>query len=634
MFKILFVALLTASSAQAQDSVVMETVRIDDENPAETVIQGEHLNEKQARDLEDTFRDTPEVVVGGSARNAQKVYVRGLEDTNLNVTVDGARQAGYLFHHQGRLNIDPELLKQVEVEAGTGNALSGPGALGGALRFVTKDAEDLLLPGQTAGALLKTWYASNNDERGASLGLFAKPTDEWSGLLYGTFTENLDSKMGGGNTIPYTSGKPQAALAKITYRPSVFHKLTFGTNFTSDNAQRLIRANFGYSPTQPIVDKVFETLNHTLNYDYNPGNENIHLVSDFYWADSKLKQASAGSSSTAQFTSRGLTLKNNFKRSYGRLTTGFDWNEDKAESFSLTQRGEETGRILGVFLQGNIELGESWLFSSGVRYDDYKLVSLGDAEFKDNHVSPNASLRYRWNENISSTLGWSQAFRGPVPAEVLLLANATGLAPTADLNGTVAETAELVNTFTDAASVFELSGFVTEIRDPLESSISAGLVTRRNAVDSIRVKGYQVKYRRVLGDVGASIYYAHSNTNYGDNAIGYTGNFGRAVSLGDRVGLNLDWKLVPQNLILGLNALWVMKLTDVPSTQVAQPGYDVYDLSAVWTPTERWRAGLSLHNVFDKKYIAQGSVYANATGAEYFLYEPGRDIRASLSYLF
>lgn len=89
----------------------------------------------QANDLSDLFRNVPSVAVGGSLGIAQKIYVRGLEDSMLNVTIDGAPQRGTLFHHVGRVSIEPELLKSVQVQAGAGEADSGFGAIGGAIRF-------------------------------------------------------------------------------------------------------------------------------------------------------------------------------------------------------------------------------------------------------------------------------------------------------------------------------------------------------------------------------------------------------------------------------------------------------------------------------------------------------------------
>ena len=85
-------------------------------------ISAEELEHYQASDLEDAFSSQPEISVGGGHSVAQKLYMRGLEDTLLSISIDGAQQAGQTFHHTGRINVEPELLKEVDVRAGTTDA--------------------------------------------------------------------------------------------------------------------------------------------------------------------------------------------------------------------------------------------------------------------------------------------------------------------------------------------------------------------------------------------------------------------------------------------------------------------------------------------------------------------------------
>lgn len=626
----------TAAPSFAQETLRMQSVTIEDEEGNHRSILGsESIEDRQAQDLEDTFRNTPEVAVGGSSRVAQKIYVRGLEDTNLNVTVDGARQSGYLFHHQGRLNIDPEILKQVEVESGTGDALSGPGSLGGSIRFVTKDPEDLLMPGQISGAFIKSKYSSNNDEKGGALALFTKPNEKWSGLLYGHISESEDSRTGqGGQAIPYTASRPRAWLGKIVARPSLSQKLTVGHNFTSDNATRLVRSNIGFSGTQPITDKIFETRNTTLNYRYFPNSRFVNIEAEVYRANNKLEHSNGSSMTLALFESWGSSMKNTFHFSSFRIVAGFDWNQDIAKAQNFSRAAHETGRIYGIFFQSTFELTEKWRLGSGLRFDDYELINVDDTELSDTHFSPNANVRYKWNKNVSTTLRWSQAFRGPTPAEAFLLANASSVAPARDLKGTVAETVELSTTVTGSNTTLQLTGFQTKLIDPLESSISSGVVTRANAKDSVSIEGYQAQYKRVIDDWAGTLFYIHTKTKMGQAPMGYTGNSTRGVSLGDRAGLIVDRKIPKQGMVVSWSSVLVAKLTDVPAGQKAQDGYDIHDISWSWLASERVKTGLSIHNILDRKYIAQGSVYANSAGNENFLYEPGRDFRINFSYIF
>lgn len=117
--------LISNSALSADDTEVIE-VTGHQVHTGDLTITADDLDKRQAQDLNDIFRGDAEVSVGGSSGISQKIYVRGLEDTMLNISVDGAEQSGSLFHHQGRLSIEPELLKQVDVSAGAGRATNGP----------------------------------------------------------------------------------------------------------------------------------------------------------------------------------------------------------------------------------------------------------------------------------------------------------------------------------------------------------------------------------------------------------------------------------------------------------------------------------------------------------------------------
>ena len=112
-----------------------------------------------------SFKKYPNVHVGGGGLPiAQKTYVRGFVDTLMNVSIDGATQAGEAYHHQESVFLlNPLLLKAVQVEAGAGAATNGPGALAGAIRYETKSASDLLREGQDWGAIIRGGYATNDE---------------------------------------------------------------------------------------------------------------------------------------------------------------------------------------------------------------------------------------------------------------------------------------------------------------------------------------------------------------------------------------------------------------------------------------------------------------------------------------
>ena len=65
----------------------------------------------QPQDMKDLFKNESSVSVGGSIPINQKVYVRGVEETAMLVTVDGARQNNKVFHYQRAIQME-ELVQQ------------------------------------------------------------------------------------------------------------------------------------------------------------------------------------------------------------------------------------------------------------------------------------------------------------------------------------------------------------------------------------------------------------------------------------------------------------------------------------------------------------------------------------------
>ena len=84
---------VTANSS-ARQKAQEGSVYIEDYTPAQ-----------QASHLSDFLNVVPGVTVGGTSAVNQRIRIRGLEDSNLKVTIDGARQEGKLFYHMGDLTI-------------------------------------------------------------------------------------------------------------------------------------------------------------------------------------------------------------------------------------------------------------------------------------------------------------------------------------------------------------------------------------------------------------------------------------------------------------------------------------------------------------------------------------------------
>ena len=69
------------------------------------------MSVKQADHMSDLLRDIPGVDVGGTHSVNQRINIRGLGETELDIRLDGASQHANMFHHIGNLTLNPDILK-------------------------------------------------------------------------------------------------------------------------------------------------------------------------------------------------------------------------------------------------------------------------------------------------------------------------------------------------------------------------------------------------------------------------------------------------------------------------------------------------------------------------------------------
>ena len=116
-----------------------------------SVLDQEYFQQRQAQSLDDVLRYEPGVDSRIGPRNmGEGPNIRGLQRARVLTLLDGVRlnfQAG----HKGRIFIDMDQLKQVEVVRGPNSALYGSQALGGVVAMVTKDPSDYLAPDMQYG---------------------------------------------------------------------------------------------------------------------------------------------------------------------------------------------------------------------------------------------------------------------------------------------------------------------------------------------------------------------------------------------------------------------------------------------------------------------------------------------------
>lgn len=217
---------------------------LDAPGASQVVIGQQDIARRAPRDLADLFRITPSVSVGGSIPMSQKLYVNGVEETNLAVSVDGARQNNRIFHHNATNVTDPALLAQARVEAGVAPADAGPGALGGAVTYETLDARDLLGFEDGIGARSSNAFDFNGEVATSALTVYGM-REGFEGLASLNLGKGGDFTDGSGDTVEGSETDFVSILLKGAWRTEAGHRFELGYERVADDADRPFRANIG-----------------------------------------------------------------------------------------------------------------------------------------------------------------------------------------------------------------------------------------------------------------------------------------------------------------------------------------------------------------------------------------------------
>lgn len=641
----LFLALFSSVPlAQAQpESLKPIQVTADRASESDAVVDEQTIEKLQANDLEDVFAGQPDISVGGSVGIAQKVYVRGFEDPLLNVTVDGATQAGALFHHNGRIAVEPELLKRVEVDAGAGRATSGAGALGGSIRFVTKDPEDLLREGENVGALIKLGSFSNTKGYKASSTVFGRLTDNWSTMVSVSQTDHERYEDGDGNKIEGSKARQQLGLAKVVGHLPGDQTLKLSHEVRTDEGERTMRPQWAVDDIRnrlfPLDGRRDTT---TLNYGYAPsGNPWVDMSLTTYHTESDIERDPDNAQGMRYFgsvRSTGGDLRNTTRIGEHQLVYGVDYREDRAKARGEGAKHEESGDVFGAYIQGDFWLTDSLLFSTGVRYDDYSLEDAIGQTFNQDDVSPNANIAWEVLDGLTLKAGYAEAFRGPTTHDTFKLYDARN---DPDLEGEKAKNREVGFDYVYRDFWLSAEIYRSDIEDAIADPLAPWGQTIYRNIGDLESDGYLISTGYHWQSISAGLSF-HSNdaevdgtplTVYEHNLVGN--------SMGDTWVADLAYQW-DQTLEFGWQGRFVQGIDELETSfgTIDKPGYGIHDVYAHWLPTgnENLRITLTVKNLGDKQYLdhASNADYTDIPGYGIVIGNPspGRDIRLGLAMRF
>ena len=655
-------------------NIALQKVTIEEKKEIETntmQINMQQVEQSQANSFKEILNNNSSIEIGGGAINVQRVYLRGIESSNLNISLDGAKQGKNMFQHRSNeLGINPDLLKVVDIK--TSNDASKSQALGGSIQMSTKDAQDFVKGDKKSGAILKTGYNTNANQKHGSL------------IAYSVFENNLGAyvSVSGLNSDDYkdanknkeiaTAYKDRDYLFKLSLLDSNNHDLRLTINQNENSGNTRWRGT-EYRPKPEELEKIVSTTtNYTLNHTYNPNNL-VNLNTNLNLTDISLKREEPKNNlnirldGTREYENRniGLKVQNHFdfdiSSTTNRVSIGADYQKEHGKgSFephnldkAVTKYSDLDSENRALFFQNRTTIG-SLGFDYGLRYDYYTFET-GLGKQSDDTFSPNIGLDYEATENslIYTNYGKASRMSSIIPF-TWALNTKIGSTYSKDLKAEKSNRYEFgykyskKDTFlSDDYLSFNTNIFQTNIKDLIVSGAIGGgsgeggrtLEDIYNKNDEFKSKGFELKLIYNYDIFSTSFAYTQIDTNAKNmdtNGTIYNEdqNIRRVGGYDSKKFVFNGGVEIINNLNINyiLNAVAKTDVLDSNNNEIRRAGYTTHDINLEYKLKD-WTLFFAINNLTNKQY-AKATTISTKNQADVYRYEMGRDYRFALKYEF
>ncbi|HMQ93902.1 MAG TPA: TonB-dependent receptor [Amaricoccus sp.] len=592
---------------------------VDVPGASQVVIGPQDIERLAPRDLADLFRITPSVSVGSSIPMSQKLYVNGVEETNLAVSIDGARQNNRIFHHNSTNVIDPALLAQARVEAGVAPADAGPGALGGAVTYETIDARDLL--GFEAGIGARSYNTFDFNGNVATSAFTAYGMRDGFELLASVNVgKGNDFEDGDGNIVDGSETDFISSLVKGAWESEEGHRFELGYERVADDADRPFRANItsvGFNDGLRQYDITRQNLVFTYTDESPEGWRDPRVVIGYAQTELSVPDPWGSEGETGSLSGR---IENEFALGLGTVVAGVDAYRDEATYSDPDYSATETGRNFGLYAQARLEPFERTRIGIGGRYDFHRLEGVNGATWDDSGFSGNIGGEYDLTDGLTVRAAYSHVWAGPSLAENFLMNPDWDYAD--DPQPMTANNVTAGFAYSRDAFLFEANWFRTDLDDVRTATWTNGAESR-----DLTSEGFELAAGYAWADGQVRVGYTDTDVEIdGLVADSYLGNY-LGVPAGQAFVVDATHSFPAHGLTLGGDAEFGLENDDTEATEGgrALPSYQVVNVFAEYEPaalpTVTLRA--EVRNLFDRQYSARstyGQDFVDVTP----LAEPGR----------
>lgn len=682
------VGLLCCASVQADEGGELETIDVwaTEVKASSVKVESETLSIRQADHISDLLRTIPGVDVGGAHSLNQRITIRSMEDKDLAISIDGAKQNSYMFHHMGNLQIAADILESAEISIGSNSVLDG--GLGGAARFKTKSADALLQDGDNFGGRVQATYGDNS---GTSLAFttFGKLTDSVDFLAYINGLKRDNYTVGGGKILDYSGnvvegtdgevrgleGDLNNALLKLGWDLEGGQRLEFSYEKYVDEGDYSQRPDMGLATDVAIANSLgiplvwpteFSRDTLRLNYTADFGDSSFvdvtaySNISDLWRNESGYAEnpdyAGWAGQTEGEAKNTGLNLLAETELENQHWKYGVELNNYETDySFtydngSPTDSSGEKADELAIYVQNEIAISPRFSVTPGLRYDQSKVDStLVDDTF--DAVTSALAARFDVNSKVQLRASATQLFKAPEIAEVFIGAGSADT-PNPDIKAEEGLNTEVTLAFEDAifgADRFAagVTVFKTSIENHLYDYAEVDGEYIKDNIGDMDIDGFEAYLGYDIGQLSALLSFSKAESEL-DAFAGYEALDGARLdrTQGDTISLNLDYALSNRNISLHWDTLYVDDVAagvdlDGAGSDNAKDGYVVHNVSARWRPAnvKGLAVTFGIDNLADEFYASQSSRTGLSLhprfGELYLLdYEPGRNTKLTVSYDF
>lgn len=638
-------------------TTVLEEVNIKEKKDLKTNSINVDLSkteQEQSNSFFDMFKNSTSVDFGGGAVNAKRLYLRGLESSTLNISLDGARQGKNMFQHRGNeLRINTDILKSVEVRTSSNAALGA--ALGGSIVMKTKDAQDFVKNNKTYGAIFKAGYATNTSSKSGTATAYQVFNDNLGAYINISRNNNENYKDGRNKEVLATAYKDRDYLFKVSLLNLKDNDLRLSIN-QNQNIGKFQwggrGSDVGVHIDPNLLEKISSTkTNYTLNHKYNPSNL-VNLDTNLNF--SKIELIRKDKNEQYFNDTFGLKVQNHFDfdtNSFkNRVSLGFDLQKEEGISKNKSVRGGVLSKFdslnKALFIQNRTQI-DSLGINYGLRFDAYDFET-GFGQAKDKTFSPNLGMDYSLNNNslIYVNYGKNSRMTSMIPFTSMLNIPKNARY-SKELKAEKATKFELgykyhtTNVFSNE-DFFSLNTniFQTNIKNLINSEgggRGAPLKDIFNETEKFKSKGFELQLTYAYNVFSTSLSYTQIDTNLSSKVPAASTRINENKLIRRAGGFDSKkfvWNIgfEPTDKIIinyNLNAI-------AGNSLIKRAGYTTHDINMQWKVSKAYPLTLFLavNNLTNKDYAKHTTIPETNYDSGIYRHEMGRDFRFALKYEF